>query len=49
MLDKIMFTCVYILHRLNPMLGTKLGFVVVRSTYLPAHALLWPERSGATT
>ena len=24
--EKIMFTCVYILHQSNPLLGTKLGF-----------------------
>ena len=23
MMDKVLFTCVYILHRLNPLLGTK--------------------------
>ena len=42
-------TCGYILHRLNPLLGTKLGFFLARSTFLPAHASFWPERSGATT
>ena len=26
MLEKFMFTCSYIQHRLNPLLGTKLGF-----------------------
>ena len=31
-----MFICVYILHRLNPQLGTKLGFCVVRSLFLLA-------------
>ena len=34
---------------INPLLGTKLGFFLVRSTFPPAHASLWPERSGATT
>ena len=38
MQQKFKFTCDYILQRLNPLLGTKLGFF-----------LLWPERSGATT
>ena len=28
-----MFTCGNILHRLNPLLGTKLGFFLVRSTF----------------
>ena len=45
MLKKFMFTCGYILHRLNPLWGTKLA----RSTFLLAHASLWLERSGATT
>ena len=40
---------VYMLHRLNPLLGTKLGFFPARSTFLLAHASLWPERSGPTT
>ena len=44
-----MFTSGYILHRINPLLGTKLGFFLVRSTFVPAHASLWPERSGAST
>ena len=29
--------------------GTKLGFFLARSTFLLAHASLWPERSVATT
>ena len=29
--------------------GNKLGFFLARSTFLPAHASFWPERSGATT
>ena len=33
-----MFTCVNILHRLKPLLGTKLGFFLVRSSFLPARA-----------
>ena len=48
MLEKFMFTCGYILHRLKPLLGTDLGFFLVRSTFLPAQASPWPERSGAT-
>ena len=40
---------VYMLHRLNPLLGTKLGFFLAPSTFLLAHASLWPERSGRTT
>ena len=40
---------VYMLHRLNPLLGKKLGLFSARSTFLLAHASLWPERSGATT
>ena len=44
-----MFTSGYILHRLNPLLETKLSFFLVRSTFLAAHASLWPERSGTTT
>ena len=47
MLKKFMFTCGYILHRLNPLLGTKLGLFLVRSTFVPADASLWLERSGA--
>ena len=31
-----MFTCVYILHRLNLLLGTKLGFLLVRSSFILA-------------
>ena len=38
-----------LLHRLSTLLGTKLGLLRVRSTFLPVHASLWPERSGATT
>ena len=38
MLEKFMFICGYILHQLDPRLGTKLGFFVVRSTFLLAHA-----------
>ena len=44
-LERFMFTCGYTLHRL----GTKPGFFLIRSMFLPAHATLWPERSGATT
>ena len=29
-----MFTCVYILHRFNPLLGTKPGFFLARSSFL---------------
>ena len=29
--------------------GTKLGFFLARSTFLLAHASIWPERSVATT
>ena len=39
---------VYMLHRINLLLGTKLGFFRSRSKFLLAHASLWPERSGAT-
>ena len=35
-----MFSCGYILHRLNPLLGTKLGFFPARSSFLPTHASL---------
>ena len=49
MLEKFTFTGGYTLHRLNPLLGTKLWFFLARSMFLPAHASLWPERSGATT
>ena len=31
MLEKFMFTCGYILHRLNPLLGTELSFFLARS------------------
>ena len=33
-----MFTCGYILRRLNPLMGKKPGFFVVCSTFLPARA-----------
>ena len=33
---------------IKPTVGNKLGFFLARSTFLPAHAPLWPERSGAT-
>ena len=49
MLEKFMFECGYKLHRLNPLLGTKLGLFLVRSTFLPAPISLCPGRSGATT
>ena len=29
--------------------GNKLGLFLARSTFLLAHASIWPERSGATT
>ena len=38
MLEKFMFTCGYLLHRLTPLLGTKLGFLLVPFTFLPAQA-----------
>ena len=38
-----------LLRRLNPLLGTKLGFFLVRSTFQPAQASIRPERSTATT
>ena len=44
-----MFACGYKLHRLNPLLGTELGFFPVRSTFLQARASFWPKRSGTTT
>ena len=44
-----MFTRGYILHRLNPLLGTKLGFFLVRSSFLLAGSSFWPKRSGTTT
>ena len=44
-----MFTCVYIFHRLNPLLGTKLGFFVARSLFLLAGSSSWPKLSGTTT
>ena len=34
---------VYMLHQLNPLLETNL--FLARSTFLPAQASLWPERS----
>ena len=37
------------LHQLQPLLGTKQADFVARSTVLPAHAPLWPERYVATT
>ena len=49
MLEKVMFTRGYILRRLNPLMGTKLGLFLVRFTFLAAHASLSPERSGETT
>ena len=49
MLEKFMFTCRYKLLRLHPLLGTKLGFFLVRSTFLPAQPSFWLERSGTTT
>ena len=48
MMNKLMFTCVYLLHDLNSVLGAKPGFFLVRSTFLPARASLWPKRSGTT-
>ena len=33
---KFMFTCVYILHRLNPLLGTNLIFFLASSSFLQA-------------
>ena len=36
-----MFTCGYKVHGLNPLLGTKLGVFLVRSTFLLADASLW--------
>ena len=47
MLEKFMFTCGVILHRINPLLGTKVSFFLVRFSFVPAHASRWPERSGA--
>ena len=41
-----MFICVYILHRLNPILGTKLGFFLVSSPILPARASYWSKRNN---
>ena len=45
MLKSVMFT--YFIDKST--VGNKLGFFLARSTFLPAHASLWPERSGATT
>ena len=36
-----MFTCVYILHRLNPLPGTKLGFFPVCFSVLLAGSSFW--------
>ena len=33
---------------IKPTVGNKQGFFLARSTFLPAHAPLLPERSGAT-
>ena len=49
MLEKFMFSCGYILRRLNPLLETKLGFFLARSTPLPAHTSLRPVHSVAIT
>ena len=49
MLEKFMCTYGHILHRLNLLLGTKLDFLLVRFTVLPAHVSLWLKRSGTTT
>ena len=40
-MDKVHVYMWLLLHRLNPLLGTKLGFLLVRSKFLPAHASLW--------
>ena len=44
-----MFTRGYLLHRLNPPLGTKLGFFLVRSTFLPRLTLEGALRSDHVT
>ena len=49
MLEMALFTRGYLLHRLNQLLGTKIGFFLVRSTFLPAYTSLWPERCGGAT
>ena len=41
-----MLICGFIVHRLNPLLRTTLGFFLVHSTFLQAHAALWTERFG---
>ena len=40
-----MFTCVYILHRLNPLLGTKLGYFLARSSFLLAGFSFWTKQA----
>ena len=40
---------VYMLHRLNLLLGTKLGFFIVRSSFLLAASSFWMKRSGTST
>ena len=40
---KFMFTCVYILHRLHPLLGTKIGFSQARSSFLLAGSSFRPK------
>ena len=40
-----MFTCVFELHRLDPMVGSKLGFFLERSSFLLAGSSFWSKRS----
>ena len=44
-----MFTCVFILHRLNTLLGAKLAFCLARCSFLLAGSSFWQKRSGKTT
>ena len=37
------------LHQLKPLFGTNYAYILARSTFLAAHASLWPERSVAAT
>ena len=40
MLKQFMFTCGYILHRLNPLLGTKPDFFLARCTFCTSSRLI---------
>ena len=43
------FTCVYILRRINLLWRTKLAFFLIRSQFPAARDSLWPKSSGTFT